>query len=113
MSTEAENTASASPCDQALDYAYGELAPEQAAALEQHLAGCAKCQAEVAMVKRVRSVVAAALPPVDPPAVTTGALHQQLLHAAAQRRPAKGGKILQFARRMVAHPGYEIGRAHV
>jgi hypothetical protein len=58
------------------------------------------------MYQRVRTAVRDALPAVEPPQVATGALHQQLLHAAAQRRPPQRGKLLTFARRVVAHPGY-------
>jgi hypothetical protein len=52
---------------------------------------------------------------VEPSAAATGALHAQLLHAAAQR--AKGasgaprGKVLQFVRRVAMHPAYAAAAA--
>jgi len=98
MSATTENT-TASLCDQLLDYAYDELAGEAKAAFEQHLATCAKCQTELQQLKRVRGAVKAVLPTVEPPANATGALHAQLLHAAAQRASG-GGKVIPFGRRV-------------
>lgn len=86
------------PCERLLDYAYDELAGEARVAFEQHLAGCASCQAELAAIRTVRGAVKNALPAVEPPAAASGALHAQLLHAAAQR--AGGGQVLPFGRRM-------------
>src|SRR4051812_39736536 len=108
MSAETEQNA-ASPCDQLLDYAYEELTGGALQAFEAHPAGCAKCQAELAAMKRVRGVVRSAMPMLEPPAAATGGLHAQLLHAAAQRSATKAaprGKMLAFVRRVATHPGY-------
>ena len=96
-------------CEQALDYAYNELSGEAKAAFERHLPTCARCQAEVESFGRVRGAVRAVMPMVDPPAASAsmGSLHAQLMHAAAQRRPA--GKVLSFGARVkkvVLHPGF-------
>ncbi|HZS36748.1 MAG TPA: zf-HC2 domain-containing protein, partial [Polyangia bacterium] len=106
MSEPTENSAPDPMCERALDYAYGELDGAQAAEFERHMKDCARCQSELALMKRVRTAVRAVLPSVEPPQAATGALHAQLLHAAAQRRPPRTGKVLQFARRVVSHPGY-------
>jgi hypothetical protein len=98
MSAETEHT-STNACDQLLDYAYDELAADARAAFEKHLVGCAKCQAELTSIQRVRGAVKKVLPAVEPPANATGALHAQLLHAAAQRS-AGGGKVLPFSRKL-------------
>ncbi len=101
------------PCDQLIDFAYDELSGAEADAFKTHLEGCAKCQADLAALKRVRGAVKAALPMVEPSAVVTGALHAQLLHAAAQRARGKPhsveaprGKMLAFVRKVVMHPAY-------
>jgi hypothetical protein len=101
MSESTENTAP-SMCDQVLDYAYDELEGDAKAAFEAHLAGCKKCQADLQSMKRVRGAVKSVLPPVEPPANATGALHAQLIHAAAQRASAAagGGKVIPFGRRV-------------
>jgi hypothetical protein len=106
MSGSTENSAADPMCDRALDYAYGELQGADASGFEAHLKDCAKCQRELSLMKRVRSAVRTVLPMMEPPQAATGALHAQLLHAAAQRRPPRTGKVLQFARRVVSHPGY-------
>jgi anti-sigma factor RsiW len=86
-------------CEQLLEYAYGELGAEPRRAFEQHLAGCASCQAELASLERVRGAVKASLPLVEPPVNVTGALHAQLLHAAAQRAGGRG-KLRQLRRKL-------------
>jgi Putative zinc-finger len=111
MSETTENNATNGACDKVLDYAYGELAKAEAAEFEQHLKDCARCQAELALVQRVRSAVKTVLPLVEPPQAATGGLHAQLLHAAALRRPVQRGKVLAFARRVVSHPGYAAAAA--
>jgi anti-sigma factor RsiW len=102
MSASTENSGTSSLCDQALDYAYDELSGDAKAAFEAHLATCQKCQTELAQLKRVRGAVKAVLPSVEPPANATGALHAQLIHAAAQRATtaAGGGKVIPFGRRV-------------
>lgn len=42
-----------------LDFLYGELLPQEVAELEAHLAGCARCAAEVASFRRVRQAASA------------------------------------------------------
>ncbi len=91
-------------CDAALDYSYGMLDGEEKARFEAHLSGCASCQAELEGMGRVRAVAKEALPLVEPTERLTGALHAQLLHTAAQRKPK--GKLIPFARRIISHPGY-------
>jgi hypothetical protein len=91
-------------CDAALDYLYGLLEGEAKARFETHLATCARCQEELAAFGKVRAIAKAALPPVEPSERLTGALHAQLLHAAAQRKPK--GKVLPFMRRVFRHPAY-------
>lgn len=110
MSEPTENTSSGA-CERVLDYAYGELEGAAVAEFELHLKDCAKCQSELALMQRVRSAVKTVLPLIEPPQVATGALHAQLLHAAAQRRPVPRGKVLAFARRVVSHPGYAAAAA--
>lgn len=52
-------SATFAPCDKPLlDYAYGELPPSEAAALERHLASCAPCRAELAEMGMVRRTMA-------------------------------------------------------
>jgi hypothetical protein len=111
-----------SPCDQLLDFAYGELEGDAQGAFERHLAGCARCQAELAAIERVRGAVRAVMPMVEPPSTTMemGALHAQLLHAAAQRKPAAGGgKVLEFkspwkrVQKVVMHPAFAAAAVFV
>lgn len=95
------------PCERLLEFAYDELEGEAAESFRAHLASCAKCQSELDGIRRVRGAVHAALPAVEPPEASSGALHAQLLHAAAQRRPAAPrGKLLAFARKVSQHPAY-------
>jgi hypothetical protein len=98
MSTTTEHNAPGA-CDRLLDYVYDELGPEDKTVFEGHVATCAKCQAELATFRRVRSAVKTALPVVDPPANAQGAMHAQLMHAAAQRKPPEMGKLLAFGRK--------------
>lgn len=96
----------ASVCEQLLDYVYGELDEAGKRAFEEHLPGCARCQAEVASFGRVRAATRRVLPTVEPPAsIGSGALHAQLMHAAAQRVP-KRGVLLAFPRKILAHPAW-------
>ncbi|MDB4979404.1 MAG: hypothetical protein JWM82_156, partial [Myxococcales bacterium] len=61
-----------------LDLVYGEAAPHDRVALEAHVAGCARCQAELAALGGTRAVVRAAL--VDQSAPK--AVHARLMQAA-------------------------------
>ena len=78
------------PCELLLDFVYGELDEARRRAFEEHLPGCARCQQEVASFGRVRTAAKRLLPSVEPTAPLTGALHTQLMHAAAQRQPRRG-----------------------
>jgi hypothetical protein len=60
--------------------------------------------APVASLK-VRGAVKEVLPLVEPPSAVTGAMHAQLLHAAAQRRPERG-RVISLFRSIASHPGY-------
>ncbi len=91
-------------CDAALDYLYDLVSPEAKVRFEAHLAGCARCQEELAAFGKVRAVARETLPPVEPSGRLTGALHAQLMHAAAQRKPR--GRVLPFVRRFVSNPAY-------
>ena len=94
-----------SPCEQLLDYVYGELDDAGKRGFEEHLGGCARCQTEVASLGRVRLASTRMLPSVEPTPQLTGALHAQLMHAAAQRRPRRG-VLLGFPRRIAEHPAW-------
>jgi anti-sigma factor RsiW len=96
-------------CDQALDYLYSMLEGEAKARFEQHLATCARCKEELSAFGSVRKVAQEALASVEPAERLTGPLHQQLMHAAAQRKPR--GKVIPFLRRVVSHPGYAAAAA--
>ncbi len=63
-----------------LDLVYGEAAPSERVALEAHVAGCARCQAEVAALGGTRAVVRAAL--VDQAAPK--GVHARLMQAATE-----------------------------
>jgi hypothetical protein len=101
MSETTTNTSGA--CELVLDYVYGELDEERKRAFEEHLPTCAKCQREVASFGRVRTAVKRVMPAVEPTAPLGGALHAQLMHAAAQRKPRRG-VLLSFTRKIVEHP---------
>lgn len=92
--------------ERALDYLYGLLDGEDKARFEAHLAGCARCQAELDANGRVRQAAKSVLPPVEPTERLTGALHAQLMHEAGKREPR--GKVLPFVRRLVRHPAYAV-----
>jgi hypothetical protein len=100
------------PCDSVLDYAYGELTGDALEAFKAHLAGCDKCKAELGGLDRIRGAVKQALPSVEPPPERLGALHAQLMHAAAQRKPRRGA-LLTFGRRVLLHPSYAAAAAFV
>jgi putative zinc finger protein len=101
MSETTTNTSGA--CELVLDYVYGELDDERKRAFEEHLPTCAKCQQEVASFGRVRTAAKRVMPAVEPTAPLGGALHAQLMHAAAQRKPRRG-VLLSFPRKIVEHP---------
>ena len=84
MSNEAGTDGPQMSCDRLIDYVYGELAGSERAAFEAHLAGCAACQQEQALIGHVRMSLKEAMPMVDPP--ENRGLHAQLMHAAATRK---------------------------
>lgn len=90
-------------CELVLDYVYGELDEARKRTFEEHLPTCARCQQEVASFGRVRTAAKRVMPAVEPPASLGGALHAQLMHAAAQRKPRRG-ILLAFPRKIVEHP---------
>jgi len=99
-----ETTANTSgACELVLDYVYGELDEDKKRVFEEHLPACARCQQEVASFGRVRTAAKAMMPAVEPPPSLGGALHAQLMHAAAQRKPRRG-ILLSFPRKIVEHP---------
>jgi len=100
-----ETTTNTSPsCELVLDYVYGELDEAGKRAFEEHLPNCARCQQEVKSFGRVRAAVKRVMPPVEPSAsLGGGALHAQLMHAAAQRKPRRG-VLLSFPRKIMQHP---------
>ncbi|MDB4964548.1 MAG: hypothetical protein JWN44_237 [Myxococcales bacterium] len=94
-------------CEQLLDYVYGELDEARKRTFEEHLATCARCQTEAASFGRVRSAVKRVMPAVEPSGNVNGALHAQLMHAAAQRKPRRGA-LLSFPRKIVQHPAWAM-----
>ncbi|HEY1585845.1 MAG TPA: zf-HC2 domain-containing protein, partial [Polyangia bacterium] len=91
-------------CELVLDYVYGELDEARKRTFEEHLPTCARCQQEVASFGRVRAAVKRVMPAVEPStSLGGGALHAQLMHAAAQRRPRRG-VLLAFPRKVMQHP---------
>jgi hypothetical protein len=103
MSETTPNTTTNATCELLLDYVYGELDEARKRTFEEHLPGCARCQQEVASFGRVRTAAKRMMPAVEPTAPLAGALHAQLMHAAAQRKPRRG-VLLAFPRRIVEHP---------
>lgn len=100
-------------CDAVLDYVYGELQGEALEQYRAHLAGCEKCQAEVASMQRVRAAVGPALAVEGGPSEERlSSMSASLLAAAAARRgspavkAAPRGKVLQLFRTVATHPGY-------
>jgi len=64
-------------------YALDALAPDDALAYEQHLAGCERCQEELASLGAAAGSLAYAVLPVEPPP----ALRERILQAARDERP--------------------------
>jgi len=69
--------------DRLLELLYDELPADERAALQAHIAGCARCQAEVATFEKTRSLARAGLAEPAPAGV-----RQRLLAAAAAAVPA-------------------------
>ena len=64
-------------------YALDALGPDDALAYEQHLAGCERCQDELASLGAAAGSLAYAVLPVEPPP----ALRERILQAARDERP--------------------------
>jgi anti-sigma factor RsiW len=64
-------------------YALDALGPDDAHAYEQHLAGCERCQVELASLGAAAGSLAYAVLPVEPPP----ALRERILQAAVAERP--------------------------
>jgi hypothetical protein len=71
--------------DLLLDLAYGELAPEDARAVELHAAGCAECGEERRRIAHVRALASRAAEPTSTRG--TDAILAAARRAAAERRP--------------------------
>jgi hypothetical protein len=82
-----------------MELLYGELAGDDRATLEAHVAGCASCRAELAGFQTTRSAARRALDADEPPA---GA-HQAILRAAAAAVAAKRPQPIE-ARPVPARP---------
>jgi Putative zinc-finger len=73
-------------------YLDGELGAEERAALERHLPGCARCQAELADLRGVRALLRALSTPAAPRSFTLpddGAVPRPIAPAATARRSAR------------------------
>jgi anti-sigma factor RsiW len=66
-----------------MDWLYQELQPQQSSSFDAHVSKCARCQAEMAGMKRTREALRE-LPQVEPPP----SISQILLHEAARKAPA-------------------------
>jgi hypothetical protein len=71
-----------------VDLLYGEVRADERATLEAHLAGCARCRAELAALQATRAVARRTLDDGAPPARA----HQAILRAAAAAVAAKEGQ---------------------
>ncbi len=71
-----------------IDWLYKELDESTAASFDEHVAGCAHCEGELASLQRTR-VAVSELPAVEPPL----AVSNILLHEAAKRAPAAPKKL--------------------
>jgi hypothetical protein len=101
--SEAETNSAGTTCEKLLEFVYGELDDAGKRAFEEHLPGCPRCQAEVASLGRARTAARRVMPSVEPPPSLTGALHAQLMLAAAQRKP-KRGVVIELFKRVAQHP---------
>jgi len=79
--------------DLAAGFVLGALAPDEEAAVRDHLATCAEPHPEIEEFGGVVPYLADALDPVEPPA----SLRDRILHAAAMERPAEGGAQVELS----------------
>jgi anti-sigma factor RsiW len=77
-------------------YALDALGPDDALAYEQHLAGCERCQEELASLGAAAGSLAYAVLPVEPPP----ALRARILQAAHDERP----NVISFRPRVFSRP---------
>ena len=74
------------PCEYAQEQLYlyldGELAPDEARAVEHHLQGCASCRQEVTAHRRLQAMLRAACEEEEMPAQLWPAIRQQLAQEA-------------------------------
>lgn len=77
------------------DYVDGELAPEDASALEAHLAGCADCRHALASLCALRSATSALDREVAPTRDLWAGIATQI-HAGSQRGQTAGAEVIAF-----------------
>jgi len=75
--------------DRLLDYAYGELAPGDAAQFEGHLQGCTECAEELAAIRGVRRTMAR----LEPEPVPAQGLESLRAYAEQAARRAQSGPV--------------------
>ena len=68
------------------DLARGALAGPELAAVDQHLASCAACRDELALVRSARAVLSAAAPPVDVSRIATALVQSRVVRRHSTRR---------------------------
>src|SRR5262249_7804239 len=69
-------------------YLLGALDPGGAAALEQHLAGCGACRAELARLRPAARILPEAVEPVEPPPGLRARIMAEVEADAGAKRPA-------------------------
>lgn len=88
--------------------AEGLLGPDRADAVEQHVAGCARCQQTAAALRSVSSVLAAAPLPVMPPEVARR-LQEAVAQQAAARRAERAEATRPAAQPYPRHSPVTLG----
>jgi anti-sigma-K factor RskA len=79
--------------DELAAYLLGALEPGEAAALEQHLAGCEECRTELTWLRPAAQVLPEAVERVEPPAELRARIMDEAWSDAGQRvRPAPAGE---------------------
>ncbi len=89
-----------------LDFLYEELPEDETAAFREHVAGCARCQAELDSFGRVRTA-AKSLALDEPPQAASA----KLMYQAAQLVPR--GKVLPLFSKVIKHPAFAMAAAFV
>ena len=85
----------------AAGYVLGALEPDDEHVFQQHLGGCAVCEANVRELEAVVGELAYAVPPVDPPDTLWAGIRRQIRPEAARRPaipvpPGAGGRRLRL-----------------